>query len=62
MILEACKKYDIEIEKSFVAGDRSSDEGIAKYFNRTFFEVNYTPKNPKKNKEFRRNDLYSKQS
>ena len=47
MILEACKKYDIDIEKSFVAGDRASDEGLAKYFNMTFFGVNYTPKNPK---------------
>lgn len=47
MILEACKKYDIDIEKSFVAGDRASDEGIAKYFNMTFFGVNYTPKDTK---------------
>ena len=47
MILEACKKYDIDIDKSFVAGDRTSDEGLAKYFNMTFFGVNYTSKNPK---------------
>ena len=47
MILEACKKYDIDIEKSFVAGDRASDEEIAKYFNMSFFGVNYTPKDTK---------------
>lgn len=44
MILQACKKYNIDLEKSFVAGDSLSDEGIAEYFHLKFFGVNFPPK------------------
>lgn len=47
MILKACEKYEIDMDKLFVAGDTSNDEGIAEYFNLMFFGVNYAPKNIK---------------
>lgn len=47
MILKACEKYNIDMSKSFVAGDRPGDEGIAEFFNLRFFGVNYCPKNNK---------------
>lgn len=49
MILQACKKYNINLEKSFVVGDTSDDEGIAEYFDMKFFGKGYYPKN-KRNK------------
>lgn len=45
---------NIDMNKSFVAGDRSSDEGIAEYFNLRFFGVNY---NSKKANNIRINNL-----
>ena len=47
MILKACEKYNIDMDKSFVCGDTCNDEGIAEYFGLKFFGVNYTSKNKK---------------
>lgn len=47
MILKACKKYNIDMEKSFVAGDSESDKGIAEYFNLNFFGINCISKDDK---------------
>ena len=44
MILSALKKYNIDMDKSFMAGDTFRDEGIAEYFKLLFFGVNYKPK------------------
>lgn len=44
MILKALDKYNIDISKSFVAGDSSSDEGLAEYFEMKFFGICYAPK------------------
>lgn len=54
MILKACEKYNIDMNKSFVAGDTASDEGIAEYFNLKFFGVNYSSE---KNNNIRINNL-----
>ena len=47
MILKACEKYNIDMDKSFVAGDSDSDRGIAEYFNLKFFGINYISKDSK---------------
>lgn len=47
MILKACERYNIDMDKSFLAGDTSSDEGIAEYFGLKFFGVNYHSQNEK---------------
>lgn len=47
MILKACEKYNIDMDKSFVAGDSESDKGIAEYFNLKFFGINYISKDNK---------------
>ncbi len=47
MILKASEKYNIDMSKSFMAGDTSADEGIAKYFGLKFFGVNYDSQNNK---------------
>lgn len=50
MILKACEKYNIDMSKSFVAGDTFSDEKIAEYFQLKFFGINYDSKNSKNSK------------
>ena len=43
MILQACKKYNINLSQSFFAGDTTNDEGIAKYFDLDFYAIRYSP-------------------
>ncbi len=45
MVLKACEKYNIDMNKSFVVGDTRSDEGLVEYFKLKFFGVNYSPEN-----------------
>lgn len=50
MILTALRKYEIDLNQCFVAGDTESDEGIAEYFDLPFFGINYSCHNKKHRK------------
>lgn len=43
LILQACEKYNINMEESFFSGDSLCDEGIADYFGLDFYGINFNP-------------------